>query len=166
MTIKDLEELYNYCYWANDRLLQVVVRLTPEEFVQPVAGSYQSVRNTLVHTLSAEWGWLERCGGLVRGPRLSPEDYTTADSLVQAWRTVQRAVLELLSKLNDPDLKRQIEFNLPDIGKHSMELGEMMQHAATHGIHHRAQVALLLRMLGHEPAKLDLLFYLDQKSAH
>src|SRR5207344_189836 len=49
MTVKDLEGLYDYNYWANGRLLQVVSRLTPEEFTRQVAGSYGSVRNTLVH---------------------------------------------------------------------------------------------------------------------
>ena len=38
MTTKDLEELYDYGYWANKRLIHVISQLTPEEFTQPVAG--------------------------------------------------------------------------------------------------------------------------------
>ena len=68
MTVKDLERLYDYGYWANKKLLVVVSQLTAEQFTQTVAGSYGSVRNTLVHVLSAEWGWLDRCGGRQRGP--------------------------------------------------------------------------------------------------
>ena len=34
----------------------MVSRLTPGQFVESVAASYGSVRNTLVHVLSAEWG--------------------------------------------------------------------------------------------------------------
>ena len=37
-----------------------------------------------------------------------------------------------------------------------MPLGEMMQHAANHGVHHRGQVALLLRLLGHVPGDFRL----------
>ena len=69
MTVKDLERLYDYGYWANKKLLAVVAQMTPEQFTQTVAGSYGSVRNTLVHVLSAEWGWLDRCGGRERGWR-------------------------------------------------------------------------------------------------
>ena len=47
--------------------------------------------------------------------------------------------------------------------KRSMALGEMMQHAAIHGVHHRGQVALLLRLLGHVPGNFDMLFYYADK---
>ncbi len=56
MTVKDLEGLYDYGYWANKKLFQVISQLTPEEFTSPAGGSYGSIRNTLVHVLSAEWG--------------------------------------------------------------------------------------------------------------
>jgi uncharacterized damage-inducible protein DinB len=70
MTIRDLEALYDYSYWANAKLLEPLSRLTPQEFVRPVAGSYGSVRNTLVHMMSAEGGCLDRCGGPKRGATL------------------------------------------------------------------------------------------------
>jgi uncharacterized damage-inducible protein DinB len=34
------------------------VQLTPEQFTEQVSGSYGSVRNTLVHIMSTEWGWV------------------------------------------------------------------------------------------------------------
>src|SRR5687767_6743693 len=38
MTVNDLERLYDYGYWANQKLLAVVSHLTPEQFTQTVAG--------------------------------------------------------------------------------------------------------------------------------
>jgi hypothetical protein len=76
-SLKDLQALYDYGYWANGKLFEVVSQLTPEEFTQSVAGSYGSVRNTMVHVLSAEWGWRDRCGGAQRGPALVAFDYPT-----------------------------------------------------------------------------------------
>jgi uncharacterized damage-inducible protein DinB len=159
MTVKDLERVFDYGYWANRKLFEAASQLTPEQFTQPVAGSYGSIRNTLVHTLSAEWGWLERCGGPKRGPALRPDDYPTLQSLIDSWGTVEAYLREFLSKLRDSDLDRTVEFTNPRGEKRAMVLGSLMQHAANHGVHHRGQVALLLRTLGYIPGNFDLLFY-------
>jgi uncharacterized damage-inducible protein DinB len=159
MTVKDLERLYDYGYWANKKLLSVVSQLTPDQFTQTVAGSYGSVRNTMVHILSAEWGWLDRCGGTSRGPALNAEDYPTLASVYDRWRQVESYVREFLSTLRDSDLDRTVEFAIGGGQKQSMCLGDLMHHAAIHGVHHRGQVALLLRSLGHTAGNFDVLVY-------
>ena len=55
------------------------------------------------------------------------------------------------------------EFAIGGAEKRSLPLGELMQHAATHGVHHRGQVALLLRLLGYTPGNFDILFYFRDK---
>ena len=159
MTVQDLERLYDYGYWANKRFFQVILRLTPEDFTQTVAGSYGSIRNTLVHVLSAEWGWLDRCGGPQRGLALKPDDFPTMESLVTTWGRVEEYIREFLSKLKDEDLTRTVEYTNPRGENRSGALGALLQHGATHGVHHRGQVALLLRALGYVPGNVDLLFY-------
>jgi uncharacterized damage-inducible protein DinB len=163
MTVSDLERLYDYSYWANKKLFQVMSQLTPEQFTRTVAGSYGSIRNTLVHVLSAEWGWLDRCGGPPRGPALKPDDYATMESLVQAWNAVERHVREFLSNLTEDDLIRVVEFTNPRGEKRAGVLGQLLQHGATHGVHHRGQVALLLRSLGYTPGNFDMLIYDAEK---
>lgn len=163
MTVKDLEGLFDYGYWANGKLFAVMSQLTPEQFTQTIAGSYGSVRNTMVHALSAEWGWLDRCGGRERGAPLNPVDYPTAESLAAAWNRVEGYVREFLSTVRDEDLDRMIEFALGGAPKRSMPLGELLHHAANHGVHHRGQAALLLRLLGCTPGNVDILFYYGEK---
>ena len=161
MTVRDLERMYDYGYWANRKLVPVLAQLTPEQFTQDVAGSYGSVRNTLVHIMSAEWGWLDRCGGPKRGPILKSEDYPTLASLLETWGVVETHVRAFLASLNDADLLRNVEFRLPQMSDraHVMRLGDLLQHAANHAVHHRGQVALLLRVLGYAPGNFDLLVY-------
>jgi uncharacterized damage-inducible protein DinB len=43
--IEDIKTLFDYSSWANDRLCVVLSQLTTEQFTQPVAGSYGSIRN-------------------------------------------------------------------------------------------------------------------------
>lgn len=160
MTVKDLERLYDYGYWANRKLEPVLARLTAEQFTQNVAGSYGSIRNTLVHVMSAEWGWTDRCGGPPRGSALKPDDFPTVESLLQTWTMVEKHVRGFLASLTDADLQRNVEFRMPGSEQaHVVRLGDLMQHAANHAVHHRGQVALLLRVLGQVPGNVDLLFF-------
>lgn len=113
MTVRDLERLYDYGDWANKKLMSVVSQLTPEEFTQTVAGSCGSVRNTLGHVLSAEWGWLDRCGGYPRGPALKADDFPTVSSVTETWTKVEAWVRAFLAGLGDDDLNRLVEYKNP-----------------------------------------------------
>lgn len=159
MTSRDVQTLFDYSYWANERLFQVITSLSIEEFTQDVAGSYGSVRNTLVHALSTEWGWLERCGGLKRGAKLEPDDYPTPAVLIEAWQRVASNMRGFLAGLTDEDVVRPLEYPGSSGAMLSMPLGELMHHVANHNAHYRGQTALLLRELGRTPGNFDMLFY-------
>ena len=166
MTVADLERRYDYSYWANRKLLGVVAGLTEAQFTRDVAGAYGSVRNTLVHMMSAEWGWIDRCGGPGRGPALKGQDYPTFDTLVERWLVVEGYAHDFLSALTDADLKRVVEFSFGTGPTYVLTVGEMLEHAANHSVHHRGQVSLLLRVLGVTPGNFDLLFYdAEQRAA-
>ncbi len=163
MTVQDLYTFYDYNYWANKKLLPVISRLSPAEFTKSVAGGHGSVRNTMVHILSAEWGWLSRCGGHQRGEKLKAKHYTTAESLIKDWNKVEGYMRHFLSTLNDDELSRDVKYLGNGDKKRTMPLGELLHHSIIHGAHHRGQVAILLRELGYAPGKFDILFYYADK---
>jgi uncharacterized damage-inducible protein DinB len=163
MTVVDVLRSFDYGYWANRRLLPTVSELTPEEFTRPVAGCPRSIRDILVHAMSAEWGWVERCGGPPRGAALKPEDYPTAEPLAATWGIVEGHVRGFVSRLSEQDLAREVEFTIPRGEKRSLALGQLLQHAANHTVHHRAQVSLLLSLLGRTPDGIDMLLYDAEK---
>jgi uncharacterized damage-inducible protein DinB len=164
MTVDELRTLYDYGYWANRQLSAVLSELTAEEFTQPVAGGHASIRNTLVHAMSAEWGWMDRCGGPRRGAALVPADYPSVAALTARWREVETSVRGFLATLHDDDLERVVEFSLGGGPVQAMRVGELMRHGAVHGVHHRGQVSLLLRSLGHAPGNFDMLEYYQRRA--
>ena len=84
---------------------------------------------------------------------------------METWSKVERYVRQFLSELKDEDLTRNIEFTI-GASNGSMSLGKLMQHAANHGVHHRGQVALMLRLLGYAPGNFDMLiYYAGERSA-
>src|SRR3954454_9015448 len=163
MTVKDLETLFDYGHWANGKLFQAMSELTPEQFTQPVSENHGSIRNTMVHMMSADWGWLGRCGAPERGAPLKPDDYPTVAALVDTWNKVEASLREFLSALREEDLARNVEFAIGGEEKLMMPVGELLQHAANHGVHHRGQVSLRRRMLGYNPEDLELLIYDAEK---
>ena len=47
MTVDDLKRRYDYGYWANQKIFDVIAQLTTAEFTQGVAGSWGSIRSRL-----------------------------------------------------------------------------------------------------------------------
>jgi uncharacterized damage-inducible protein DinB len=159
MTVADLVRLFDYGYWANRRLFGAIAQLAPDQFTQEIGGSYGSIRNTLVHMMSAEWGWLDRCGGPARGPALKSVDYPTLASVTETWTRLEAEMRAFLAARTEGDVDRPITFTLGQQGTQVMPLGELLQHAANHAVHHRGQVALLVRMLGYAPGNVDMVIY-------
>ena len=159
MRVADIQRMYEFSYWANRKLFGVLAQLSAEQFTQQVSGSYGSVRNALVHTLSADWGWLDRCGGEPRGPRLEPDDYPTVESVLGTWRRVEGYVRAFLSGLRDEDLERMIEFSLAGGPPRRLAMRDLMLQSIFHAVHHRGQVALMLRELGYTPGNFDFVLY-------
>jgi len=163
MTVADLQELFAYSRWANGKLFSVIDQLPGHAFTREVAGAYGSIRNTLVHIMSTEAGWLERCGGPRRGPRLVADDFARLEEVVERWERIQSDMVHFLGQLEETDLERLAEYHGAEGVLRSMPVGELLHHAAIHAVHHRAQVSLLIREMGHAPGNIDLLFYFAEK---
>lgn len=66
---------------------------------------------------------------------------------------------EFLARLNEAEMTRLAEYRNHEGEVRSMPVGDLLHHAMMHGVHHRGQLALLLRMLGHAPGDFDILYY-------
>jgi len=116
--------------------------------------------------MSAEGGCLDRCGGPKRGAPLKPEEFSTLESITGYWATQERSLRAFLTGLSESDVSRRIEFTVPIFTfTNQMAIGEILHHAAIHNIHHRGQVTLLIRTLGHVPGNIDILFYYSGKNS-
>jgi uncharacterized damage-inducible protein DinB len=60
MNKSQIIDIYSYDDWANKKLLNAVGQLENEEFVRDLSSSFSSIRDTMVHILSAEELWLSR----------------------------------------------------------------------------------------------------------
>ena len=161
-----LTTLLDFHYWARDRVLDAVARLTPEEYTRDVRSSFPSVRDTLVHLYSAEWNWHQRWHGTSPSSMLDPLQYPDVDTLAAAWREHEQKMRAFLVSLGEAGITRAIDYRSLDGRPHTSLFWEMLQHVVNHGTYHRGQVQTMLRQLGAAPAKsVDLITYYRERRA-
>jgi uncharacterized damage-inducible protein DinB len=168
MDLQDLQTLVDYHYWARDRLLDAVERLTPEQFTKDLGNSFSSIRDTLVHLCGADWLWCSRWEG--ETPQGLPGSRTFPDKLSDIrtiWKTQEQKVRSVLDRLGEAGINRPIEYRALDGTSQTQVFWCQLQHLVNHGSYHRGQVTTMLRQLGVAPAKsMDLIsFYRERPAA-
>jgi uncharacterized damage-inducible protein DinB len=167
MTKDDIELLYEYDRWANNRVLQACSGLSTERFTRDLGGSFSSVRDTLVHIFGGEWGWLQYWKEPVpdsvfladllarRKVLFDPSAYPDLATAQHKWAELEREQIEFVHALTNERLERM----LPVRASH-VKLIHLMQHVANHSTYHRGQISLMMRQLGAMPQATDFHVFL------
>jgi uncharacterized damage-inducible protein DinB len=167
MNKDDVQLLFEYDRWANGCVLRAASALSAEQFTRDLGGSFRSVRDTLVHIISGEWGWLRiwkepaLTSAFVTelwdriGVTFDPNAYCDIAAVRVKWAEVEREQVEFVNGVTDESLRRM----LPIRATH-LSLAHLMQHMANHSTYHRGQVSLMMRQLGAEPVATDFARFL------
>jgi len=166
MTLTELQTLFDYHYWARDRLLDSVERLQPEQFTRHLGNSFAAIRDTLVHLYSADWIWCSRWEGESPTGMLSPADFPDVASIRAAWGSHERRVRSVLGRLGEAGIQLPLEYRAMNGQLQTQVFWHQCQHLVNHGSYHRGQVTTMLRQLGMSPPKsMDLIaFYRERQS--
>jgi len=167
MTQDDIQLLYEYDRWANNRVLQAASTLSAEEFRRDLGGSFPSVRDTLVHIVGSEWSWLtywkERSPSSAfledvwtrQDALFSPNAFPDLAAVQLKWAEIEREQMEFVDHVTNETLGRVLPVRATQIS-----LAHLMQHLANHSTYHRGQVALMMRQLAAEPVATDFALFL------
>jgi uncharacterized damage-inducible protein DinB len=159
-----IRDLYDYNAWANARILDTAAKLTHEQLLAPGGASFDSVRDTLVHTMNAQWLYLERWQA--RSPRAWPEASTYPDlaAIRARWDAIERDTHAFVVALDDARLAAVVEYTNMQGEPWAYPLWQQMIHQVNHATQHRSETAVLLTQLGHSPGWLDLLYFVDLRN--
>ena len=152
----DLRVLIDFNYWAKNRMIGAVSELTEEQFLRDLSSSFRSIRDTLVHMMSAERRWLSVWQANPVAP-LKPEDFPDVGLVASCWETVEHDMRSFAAALTDVD--PSVSVPRPGGKVDFFPLSQLLQHVVNHSSYHRGQVATLIRQLGATPAKTDLVTY-------
>ena len=159
----DIQLLYEYNQWANNRILTASSVLTEELFTKDLSSSHCSIHETLTHILSAEWSWLMRWRGISSTGILNSSDFINIEVLKIKWEVVEKEQIDFIKGLTDESLMMVLSY-VNAIGQEwKYTLGQMMQHVANHSSYHRGQVTTMLRQLKVAAVPLDFLVFIDMK---
>jgi uncharacterized damage-inducible protein DinB len=160
MTFDDLRTLFDYHYWARDRLLDAIDALTPEQFNRDLGSSFKSVRETVAHTYAAEWAWYQRWQGQSPTALLSADLFPDAATVRRVWTEHEAKMRTYLVGLGEDGINRVIEYQLLNGTAGTSPVWQMMQHIVNHASYHRGQVTTMLRQLGVAPGKsMDMIAF-------
>jgi uncharacterized damage-inducible protein DinB len=167
MTKDDVQLLYEYDRWANNRVLQKASELSDEQFTRDLGGSFRYVRDTLVHIVSGEWGWLaywkepSHSSAFLtdlrtrRDALFNPDAFSNVAAVQLKWAEVEKEQIEFVNRVTNESLEQRLPFRATQI-----RLVHLMQHLANHSTYHRGQIALMMRQLDAEPLATDFHVFL------
>jgi uncharacterized damage-inducible protein DinB len=150
-----LRDAFDHHAWAQERLLDAVLALTPEQLETTVPGTYGSILDTVRHLVGSD-NWYLFVITRETFPRIDEDSMSVAE----LRGTLARSAAEwrrLLDLGLDPDtwLERVHE----DGSKTRAPLGLRFAQVLHHGTDHRSQICTALTTLGIEPPPIDLWDY-------
>ena len=163
MRLADVQLIYDYNYWARNRILVASGQVTAEQYAAPAPFPYGSLRGTLLHILDAERSWRHQWELGYWTPDLLEVDYPTLSALQEAWQPEERAMRAFLDRLTEADLERIVRYPVEGGVIRERVLWHCLVHVANHGTQHRAEAAALLTGYGHSPGDLDMTLFLNER---
>lgn len=163
----NVREYYIYLSAAREQLWNFVRALPDEDLSRDLIESgerFHNIKDLLLHIIDVEDHWIHsiaRGGGLQREGKYAhdwvrpqAEQYDLNWILSYGQEVTQRTQAFLDS---GPDLTRPIKLVQDDPASDTVTLDQLLWYVMTHEVRHTAQVALLIRQLGHTPPWLDYL---------
>lgn len=162
MTPEDVKQLFDYNTWAFDRVWGCVEQLTDDQFVEDVDYSRGSVRNQVLHIVTAIERWMQRLEGASPDPGPAAESFPTRASVRARWEQTNAALQAYLASLDQDRLDEPVVGRLDGRGQdYANRRSELLQHLANHSTDHRAQVLAILHSQFEVPTvEQDLVLYL------
>ncbi len=153
-------EAYEVLLLARSRLLGWVRELSDDQYAREFPIGHRTVRATLVHVASAEWGYVRRLRG---EPVPPPDQRPLARYAAEPFAPFERAWAEQAEQTRAAlravqDWTQPVEF-VSTFGGRRRRYRTTAAGVATqlllHEVHHRAQVMFMLRQMGFPAENLD-----------
>jgi uncharacterized damage-inducible protein DinB len=149
-------QLLLYTLWANRLCLETAAGIPHEALTRDAGVSFGSLLGTLAHILRSQRRWLARFTG-----QMQPEavEFPDLETLTAGWAETAAQLEFFLASLTEDQLAADITWEDTELGPVTRPLWQPVSHMVNHSTYHRGQVVSLMRQLGYQPPKTDLIFF-------
>ena len=158
MNANAFRHFYEY-HFTENRIIwdSYVTPLAHEQFTQHADYSHGSVRDQIVHLMSADELWFSELQGIEPSEPLPPANFDDRNIIRAHWDGVEKSMRAYLAELGDNILFDK-PIKEPEEDK-DLIVWQVLLHVINHGTDHRAQILRLLNDLGVRTTSQDYIFY-------
>ena len=162
MNIQDILTIYDYNYWASEKILTAASKVTHEQFLAPADYPFGGLRGTMLHVVDAEYGWRGLFETNTFGKDLKVEDFPTFQSLENKFHAEEKSMRADLNRLTDEDVTSHLKYTTAEGVVRDRILWHCLLHVVNHGTQHRSEAAALLTSYNASPGDLDFTLFLNE----
>lgn len=163
MNTREIADLFDYNYWANNRLLAAAGQVSESRFLAPGDFPFGGLRGTLVHTFDAEYGWRMLLQEGIIAKDTSEADLPTLEALAKRWKEEEIAMRAYLGTPKDEELAAVVQYTTSAGVKRERVLWHCLFHLVNHGTQHRSEAAAILTKFGQSPGDMDFTVFLSER---
>lgn len=144
-----LTQYANYNIWANKRVVDALLKLSPEQLDMPIVSSFNTIRKTAYHSWGAEDVWLQRLL-LVESWRYVGNDLDTPiETACEKWLQTGQDLKAFIEKqFEDASFGHVFQYYDSEKVSHKQPVGQTLHHVFNHATYHRGQLITMLRQAG------------------
>ena len=159
----DVRNLFEYSQELRKRYLEQLATLPWEEVTKNRGGSFDSLRNIMLHTIDVEdrlvngviigrTDWISR----------NPEDFHDIESIKERMMDVESKNKAYLKTVTTTELERKVEMRRPGTQSITLRVEDVLIASAVENIHHFGELIGLLWQMDIEPPHMGWIGYIQR----
>ncbi len=139
----------NYNIWANSKMVDLILKLSPEQLDKEINSSFNTIRKTVYHSWGAEYVWLQRMELIENWVYTGNDLHVPLDEACTKWLQTSEALKVFIEKqYDDKALEHVFQYYDSEKVSHKQQVSQTLMHVFNHATYHRGQLVTMLRQVG------------------
>ena len=139
-----------YDFWANQKMLEIVLQLTEAQQLQEIKSSFFSIHKTCLHVWDASSIWWQRLQMHEQIVVPSLSFHPSMSDVAIGLLGQNKQWIEWIHTAVEADLEREMPYKNMKGDACLQPVKEILLHLSNHGTYHRGQLINMLRQFGIE----------------